>query len=119
MRLAGTEWLAMSALWRKGSATARELHAALEPTTGWAYTTVATILKRLAEKGAVESKRRGSARVFEPKVTRLGARRSAFRTLLERAFDGAVGPFLHFLLEEERLSKREREELKRLLEEGG
>lgn len=115
MRLSETEWVAMKVLWDRGSATAREVHEALREETGWAYTTVRTMLGRLAEKGAVRAVKSGSAGSFEPAVTRRSARRSAVRALIDRAFAGAVGPFLHFMLEEERLSERDRRELRRLL----
>lgn len=117
MRLSETEWKVMNSVWSRGRATARDVHDELLPDTGWAYTTVKTMLTRLADKGAVTVSKEGNASVYEPAVTRDDARHSAVRGLLDRAFDGAFGPFLHHLLNEEKLSKRDRAELRRMLDE--
>jgi len=101
----------MRCLWRKAPATARDVCDGLE--TGWAYTTVRTFLARLAEKGAVRVRRKGSAALYAPALTQAQARRAAVRALATRAFDGAVGPMVHFLVG--RLSAKERAEVRRLL----
>jgi len=81
--------------------------------TGWAYTTVKTLLARMVAKGAVRARKRGNASQYEPAVSPATARRSAVRALVDRAFQGAVAPLLHHLVEEERLSAADRAELKR------
>lgn len=99
----------MNALWERHPASAREVSEAVRAQTGWAYTTVRTLLSRLAAKGAVKARHEGNASVYEPLLSRKQARRSAVRSLLERAFGGSVAPFVQFLVAEERLSKRDRE----------
>lgn len=115
MRLSGTEWKIMNVLWDKSPATAREVLERLEADTEWAYTTVKTMLTRLEEKQAVRSRMRANTAVYEPIVTRNSARRSALRTVIDSAFDGAFGSMLHFLVTEEKLTKKQREELLRQL----
>jgi len=116
VRISESEWKVMDAVWRRESATAREVHDDLAGETRWAYTTVKTLLDRLAEKGALRVAKRGNTGVYSPAVTKDEARRTALRGLLDRAFDGAFGPLLHHLIEEEKLSKRDRAELRRLLD---
>jgi BlaI family penicillinase repressor len=113
--LTDAEWKVMRCLWDKSPATAREICERLD--TGWAYTTVKTFLDRMVEKGAVRAKRRGQADVYTPAVREAAARRDAVRALAAKAFDGAVGPMVHFLVG--KLSAKEREEIRRLLEEEG
>jgi BlaI family penicillinase repressor len=115
VRISDAEWKAMEVLWDRGAASAREVFDAVSAESGWAYTTVKTMLDRLAEKGAVETCRRGRAITYRPTVSRNEARRWAVRSLLERAFDGATAPLLRFLVSEERLGPAERRELRRLL----
>ena len=50
-------------------------------------------------------------------MSRERARRSALRLLVERAFGGAVEPLVHHLVEERTLSRRDRDELIRILRE--
>ena len=113
--LTDAEWKVMRCLWERAPATARDVCDRLN--TGWAYTTVKTFLDRLAEKGAVRVRRRGSVAVYTPATTRAQARRAAVRSLAAKAFDGAVGPMVHFLVG--KLSAKERAEVRRLLREDG
>jgi predicted transcriptional regulator len=117
MQLNDSEWKLMRALWASGRAGVGELHAALTDETGWAYSTVKTLLERLADKGAVAVERGRAGREFVPLVGEREAKRSAFRALLARAFDGTVESFVHHLIDEGALSKRERAELARRLAE--
>jgi len=43
------------------------------------------------------------------------ARRTAMRIMLDHAFDGAFGPMMHFLVEDEKLSASQRKELIEIL----
>lgn len=113
--LSDAEWKVMRALWRRHPATARELLGLLRDDTGWAYTTLKTLLTRLVEKDAVREEKRDGANVYEPLLAERAARRGAVRSLLERAFDGGFGSLVHFMLEGEELSARERAELTRLV----
>jgi predicted transcriptional regulator len=119
MQLTEAEWKVMTAVWEGHPATARLVLERLEPGTGWAYTTVKTMLARLARKGTLRAVREGKAVAYRPTLTREEARRSALRALAERAFDGALAPMLHFLAKSERLGAKERAELIRMLEKGG
>lgn len=113
--LTDAEWKVMRCLWEESPATARDVATRLD--TGWAYTTVKTFLDRLVEKGAVRARKRGATLAYAPVLARAAARRAAVRALAAKAFDGAVGPMVHFLVG--RLSAKERAEVRRLLREDG
>jgi BlaI family penicillinase repressor len=116
MKLTEAEWQIMNALWQKHPATAREIMERLDRRVKWAYTTIKTMLTRLEEKDAVSEVKQGNTSVYEPLVSQQKARLNAFRSLLDQAFDGAVGPLVHFLAEGKQLTARERKELKKVLE---
>jgi predicted transcriptional regulator len=65
----------------------------------------------------VRARKRANAGLFEPVLTRRQARRSALRSLLDRAFDGTFGALLQHLLAEERLSEHDRKKLADMLDE--
>lgn len=111
MRLTEAEWQIMNALWTGHPATAREIRQRLPAGVEWAHTTIKTMLTRLADKGAVRESKSGNASVYEPVLSRLNARRTALKNLVNQAFDGALGPLMHFLVEDQRLSDRQRHEL--------
>ena len=75
------------------------------------------MMTRLVEKGVLREKKRNGTSHYEPKLTRQRARGSALRALLDRAFGGSVGPMMSHLVDNEKLSKKDRDELKRMLEE--
>ena len=115
MRFSNTEWQVMNVLWEHHPSSVRDVLEALEGETGWAYSTVKTILSRLAEKGALKVERRGNLHRYTPAVSRDVARRSALRSLLDRAFDGTVGTLVHHMVDTKTLGSEEREELGKLL----
>ena len=115
MKLTEPEWLIMNVLWERHPARARGVFERLPVGVNWAYTTVKTILDRLAEKRAIEKSKKGKIAYYEPLLSRRQARKTALRMLLDQAFDGAFGPMMHFLVEDEKLSTKEREELIQIL----
>ncbi len=115
MRFSNTEWQVMNVLWEQHPRRVRDVLEILEAETGWAYSTVKTILARLAEKGAVDVERQGNVHHYSPRVSREVARRSALRSLLDRAFDGTVGTLVHHLVDTKTMDSDEREVLGELL----
>ena len=59
----------MAALWRLQAGTVEQVRSALPPRYRGAYTTVQTVLNRLAERGFLARKRAGQAIVYRPKLT--------------------------------------------------
>ena len=116
MRLTEAEWQIMNVLWARHPATARGIAERLPEEVNWAYTTIKTLLSRLVEKGAVREAKNGNTSVYEPTLTKQNARRSALKSLVNQAFDGAFGPLMHFLVEDQELSPKERAELAKVLE---
>ena len=116
MKLSDAEWQIMNALWKRYPATAREIAEYLPGNIQWAYTTIKTLLARLAAKSAVSERKLGNTSVYEPLVSLERARRTALRSLLDRAFDGTVEPLLNFLAEERKLSDKQRRELLKILQ---
>ena len=111
MKLTEAEWQIMNALWEKWPATARQVADRLGDDVNWAYTTIKTMLTRLADKKAVKEAKKGNVAIYETILTRAGAQRNALKSLVNQAFDGAFGPLMHFLLENQKLSSKQRQEL--------
>ncbi len=118
MKLTDAEWQIMNALWSGSPATARQIADRLPADVNWAYTTIKTMLSRLTDKKAVRETKQGNVALYEPLLTRPQARRSALKSLANQAFDGAFGPLMHFLVEDQELSDKQKEDILRLLQEG-
>jgi BlaI family transcriptional regulator, penicillinase repressor len=117
MKLTEPEWQLMNALWQRHPATARDVIEYMPGETTWAYTTVKTMLTRLVKKGAIDETKRGSISVYAPIITQQSARKSALSNLVDKVLGGAVEPIMHFLIEEKKLSEKDRKKLISLLEE--
>jgi BlaI family transcriptional regulator, penicillinase repressor len=115
MKLSENEWVIMNALWEFSPATTRELYEMLPEDINWAYTTVKTMLTRLAAKNAVSEQKRGNTCFYEPILARSDAHQTVFAQLFDKVLNGTVGPLMHYLIEEKKLTKKEREELIRML----
>ncbi len=115
MKLTQAEWQIMNALWEKHPATAREIMTRLPKGVKWAYTTLKTMLSRLVEKEAVNEHKQANTSIYEPLVSQHKARLSAFRLLLDQSFDGTMGPLMHFMLQEQKLNDKQKEDLIEIL----
>jgi BlaI family penicillinase repressor len=116
MKLTQAEWQIMNALWEKHPATARDIMSRLPKDVKWAYTTLKTMLSRLVEKKAVSEQKQANTSIYEPLISQRKARLSAFRSLLDQSFDGAMGPLMHFLLQEQKLNTKQKQELIEILQ---
>src|SRR6266699_3550465 len=87
----------MAALWDAGQATVHEIRAQLLPHRPLAYTTVMTVMDRLARKGVVEREKRGRAHLYRPAVTREAVSEHALQHLVENFFHGSCDELLRRL----------------------
>lgn len=117
MKLTDAEWQIMNALWQDSPATARQVAQRLPKDVRWAYTTIKTMLSRLVDKKAVKETKQGNVGLYEPLLTRSVAQRSALKTLVNQAFDGAFGPLMHFLVEDQKLTDKQKADLLKALRE--
>lgn len=102
-RISERELDVMKAIWRLGrEATAGEIHEAMEQAgSELAFTTVQTMLQRLAGKGQVRRRLVGRAYHYAPAVKEPAAARLALRTLVDRFFGGSTAQLAAHLVEEE------------------
>ena len=87
--LAPLELDCMNTLWPIGEGTVREIRDRLAARRPRAYTTIMTIMDRLARKGIVERAKAGRAYVYRPRLTVEDARAQALGQVLENFFGGS------------------------------
>ena len=87
--LAPLELDCMNTLWPIGQATVREIRDLLAPRRPRAYTTIMTIMDRLARQGVVERVKTGRAYLYRPRLTPEEARAQAVGQVLENFFGGS------------------------------
>jgi BlaI family transcriptional regulator, penicillinase repressor len=114
--LAPQELAVMKVVWRKGSATVRDVYETLRERRPLAYTTVMTTMNILETKGFLEKAREDRAFRYTPTRSRQQVVGAMVKDFVNRVFDGAAQPLLLHLATSETLSAKERSELKRLIE---
>ncbi len=109
----------MSVLWQRGEATTAEVHEALHETRRLALTTIATMLRKMEEKGVVAHRANGRQFVYRPTVSEDQVRRSMVSELVGRLFQGDPRALVAHLVSENEIDPEELDELRRKLHRGG
>ena len=107
----------MKIVWRRRTATVRDVYEELRASRRVAYTTVMTMMNVLETKGYVTKEK--SARAFRYRATQAEQTvvMSMVREFVNRVFDGTARPLLVHLSKDRKLTARERQHLRRLIEE--
>ena len=104
------EWQVMEALW-EGPKTLMELVRLLKERTGWAKSTVTSMVRRMEDKGLLAYRQEGRTKTFLPAVSREDAAAAETESLLQRAYHGSVGLLVNTLAQREALSRADIDEL--------
>lgn len=92
--LAPLELDCMNTLWPLGEATVRDIRDGLAQRRPRAYTTIMTIMDRLARKGVVERRKSGRAYIYRARLTADEARSQALTQLIDNFFAGSKAELL-------------------------
>ena len=117
MPISEAESVVMDVLWREHPLSAEEIVAALAASTDWQEPTIKTLLNRLLKKRAIAAERDGRRYLYRPLLKREDYVHAESKGLLDRLFDGRVAPLVAHFSERRKLSRRDIEELKRLIRE--
>jgi BlaI family transcriptional regulator, penicillinase repressor len=104
--LAPLELECMSILWALGESSVRDIHQRLAKSRPRAYTTVLTIMDRLAQKGIAARRKVGRAFLYQAKLSAEEARLRAVEKIVDHFFDGSAEA-LAALLSSRREAQRE------------
>jgi predicted transcriptional regulator len=108
----------LQVLWEFGSTSIRQLTDAIYPGGSTAqYATVQKLLERLERKGFVRRDRRGPAHLFSATIGREELLGRRLQDMAEKLCGGSLTPLLTHLVRTRRLSDRERQELRDLIDE--
>ena len=94
----------------------REFAAALEGEADWSHGTVRTLLTRLVKKKAVSTQKEGRRFLYRPLVDRGAYVHAESKCLIDRLFDGRIGPFVAHFSDRQDLTPAEVNELRQLIE---
>lgn len=87
----------LKVLWTLGEGNVKDVRQALTENRNLAYTTVMTVLDRLARKGGVARRKVGRAFVYAPVLSRGFLRGLAVQDLVDRFFEGSEDALIEHL----------------------
>ena len=112
-----TELAILVVLWERGPCQIRDIVEALYARhTPALHATVKSLLERLTDKGFVACDRRRFAHTFSPLTTREAYVGRQLQKLADSHFDGSLAPMLLTLIDRVKLSRREREAIRKIIE---
>ena len=115
MQLSKSEEELMNILWKQKKAFMKDLLAKY-PDPKPATTTIATLLKRMTDKGFIDYKNFGRSREYFPLVKKKDYFSKHVNGLIKNFFNDSASQFASFFTQETNLSKTELEDLKKLID---
>lgn len=115
MKLGGRQLAIMRVLWDRGEATVADVQELLDLEKPLAYSTVATVLSRMEQKGLVTHRAEGRVFYYQPAISEDGVGTSLVDELVDRVFGGSPSALVSHLLESEQVDPEELDRIKRMV----
>jgi predicted transcriptional regulator len=113
-RLGDLQLRIMQVLWNAGEAGVGEVQEALSG-EHLAYTTVATMLRKMEERGLVRHREEGRRFIYQAAISADEVTRSMADDLVDRLFGGSLSEAVSHLLETREVSREELDQLEQLI----
>ena len=114
-RLGDLQLHIMQSLWQRGEATVAQVLEDLAPHADLAYTTVATMLRKMEARGLVAHRAEGRSFIYTAKVAAHEVSRGMADHLVDRLFEGSLLEVVNHLLTTREVSREELRELEKLI----
>ena len=115
MKLSGRQLAIMRVLWERGEATIAQVQSLLDVERPLAYSTVATVLSRMEQKGLVTRRSKDRMYYYRPAVSQMGAGQSMVGELVDRVFGGSASQLVNHLLDSDQVDAKELQRIKELV----
>ena len=118
LKLTDAELEIMQVVWELGGGTVRQVHERINLNRPLAYTTVMTMMGILEDKGHLTRTKHGRAYHYEPVRPKSQVISHMVDDFVSKVFAGSARPLVLSLVKDRKLSRRDIEEIKRLIEDG-
>ena len=115
MTITDTEWAVMELVWARPGVKGREFVEWFSASRGWSRSTTLTLLRRLEQKGAVQSSALEGAKRYYPLISRDEAALCETDSFIKRVYHGSLSQLVSTFTSRQTLSKEEIEELSAML----
>jgi BlaI family penicillinase repressor len=115
IELTEAEWTVIKAVWDNEPCDAPAIQEKLFKKTAWTYSTVRTLMDRMAAKKLLASEKIRNQTLYRSVVTQAQAQRGELLYALKHAFNGSLTPMVQCLIESRDLSVEELNHLESLI----
>jgi predicted transcriptional regulator len=116
-RLGDLQLKIMKVLWPRKETTVAEVHQALSAEGDWAYTTLATMLRKMEARGLVRHRLHERKFLYRPAVQAEEVTQNISTHFLDRLFEGSLADMVAHLLTTRQISREELTRLEALIAE--
>jgi BlaI family penicillinase repressor len=116
-RLGDLQLRILKVLWERREASVADVHAALPGGRELAYTTVATMLRKMESRGLLTHRSEGRSFIYSAKVAEADVSRGMADDLVDRLFEGSLTEAVSHLLTTREVSRAELSTLEKLIAE--
>lgn len=114
-RLGDLQLRILQSLWARPDSSVADVHAELQPERDLAYTTIATMLRKMEARGLVAHTERERTYYYRALVKAEDVNRSVGEHFVERLFEGKLTDAVSHLLTTRDVSRAELDELEKLI----
>ena len=107
----------MNAIWSLGECTVKEVQQEIAKTRELAYTSIATVMKILEQKGVLKSVKTDKAHLYSSLIAKADYESSSLQHLADNLFQGDPSSMVMRLLNDSDLSKSELSAIQKILDE--
>ncbi len=116
-QLGETEMEVLHHVWALGEATVADVRERILEDREVAYTTIMTVMKKLADKGYLTYRKEGRTFVYEAAQPAGDVQHGLLKKLMDKVFKGSPTALVQTLVRGQELSEEERREIARMIDE--
>jgi len=106
----------LSVLWKRGSATVREVFEVINEQRSASYTTILKLMQIMREKDLVECDAANKAHVYRAKIKQNETGKQMLQDVLHKVFGGSALKLVQQVLETKMASNEEMKEIRKMIE---
>lgn len=105
----------MKLIWNSGETTVRDVWEKLYPEKRLAYTTVATVMRKLEIKGFLKHYEKDRTYIYRPVVDQDEVSQGLLGDLIDGLFDGSAAKLVNTLIQSEKLTEKDLNQIQRII----
>ena len=114
-RLGKLELEVMKLIWSAGRATVRDIWGKLYPDRQLAYTTIATVMRKLENKGFVKHDEKDRTYIYRPLVNQEKVSQGILKEMIDGFFDGSAAKLVSTMIQCKQLTEDDLDQLQRMI----